>query len=159
MDLFSYFESFEDIAHINALRLQMNFQFEVLAAKLGGIDGFVGFLKVPFKIVKVLSRENVLDLFPYFESFEDIAHIKALRLHMNFQFEVLAAKLGGIDGFVGCLKVPFRKISQERMFWTFFWTFFGPFLDLFPYFQSFRDIDPIDALKFSKQTRRKVIAL
>ena len=112
LDLFSYFESFGDIAHINALRLHMNFQFEVLAAKLGGIDGFVGFLKVPFKIVKVLSRENVLDLFPYFESFEDIAHIKALRLHMNFQFEVLAAKLGGIDGFVGCLKVPFRIVKD-----------------------------------------------
>ena len=52
MELFSYFESFEDIAHINALRLHMNFQFEVLVAKLGGIDGFVGFLKVPFRIVK-----------------------------------------------------------------------------------------------------------
>ena len=112
LDLFPYFESFEDIAHIKALRLHMNFQFEVLAAKLGGIDGFVGFLKVPFKIVKVLSRENVLDLFPYFESFEDIAHIKALRLHMNFQFEVLAAKLGDIDGFVGCLKVPFRIVKD-----------------------------------------------
>ena len=132
-------------------------QFETLAArqksffsKLGGIDGFVGFLKVPFRIVKVLSRENVLDLFPYFESFEDIAHINALRLHMNFQFEVLAAKLGGIDGFVGFLKVPFRIVkdkSRENV------------LDLFPYFQSFRDIDPIDALKFSKQTRRKVNAL
>ena len=52
MELFSYFESFEDIAHVNALRLHMNVQFEVLAAKLGGIDGFVGFLKVLFRIVK-----------------------------------------------------------------------------------------------------------
>ena len=30
----------------------MKFQFEVLATKLGGIDGFVGFLKVPFRMVK-----------------------------------------------------------------------------------------------------------
>ena len=64
----------------------MNFQFEALAgrqksflSKLGGVDGFVGFLKVPLRIVKVLSRENVLELFSYFESFEDIAHINALR--------------------------------------------------------------------------------
>ena len=91
-----------------------------------------------------------MQLFSYFESFEYIAHINALRLHMNFQFEVLAAKLGGIDGFVGFLKVPFRIVkdrSRENV------------LDLFPYFQSFRDIDPIDALKFSKETRRKVNAL
>ena len=97
----------------------MNFQFEALAgrqksflSKLGGVDGFVGFLKVPLRIVKVLSRENVLELFSYFESFEDIAHINALRLHMNFQFEVLVAKLGGIDGFVGFLKVPFRMVKD-----------------------------------------------
>ena len=41
-------------------------------SKLVGIDGFVGFQKVPFKIVKVL------DLFSSFQSFKDIDHINDL---------------------------------------------------------------------------------
>ena len=47
-------------------------------SKLGGIDGFVGFLNVPFTIGEVLSRENVLDLFSSFQSFKDIDHINDL---------------------------------------------------------------------------------
>ena len=39
-------------------------------SKLGGIDGSVGFVKVPFRIGEVLSRENVLDLFFFFSEFQ-----------------------------------------------------------------------------------------